>query len=145
MRVDFYLLSEATVESALPQVARQAKKAGERMLVVSADPAQLAALHTALWEAFPEDFLAHGIAGDRHAARQPLLLSEDCEAENGARFVAFADGRWREEGFGFDRAFLFFDDAGRAAARGTWTMLDGREGVERHFWAQEGGKWAKKR
>lgn len=141
MRVDFYLLSRDPVEAALPRVARSVKGAGERLLVVSKDAAQLAALDNALWEQFPEDFLAHGKAGEAHAARQPLLLGETCAAENGARFVAFADGQWRDEAFGFERAFLFFDSRTIDATRGTWRMLGDREGVERHFWKQEGGRW----
>ena len=141
MRVDFYLLSQGTVETALPRIAKSVKGAGERLLVVSDDAGQLAALDSALWEQFPEDFLAHGKAGEGHAARQPLLLGPSCTAENEARFVAFADGVWRDEGFGFERAFLFFDDRTRDAARGTWRMLGERDDIERHFWKQEGGRW----
>jgi len=141
VRADFYLLSRDPVEAALPRIAKSAKGAGERLLVVSNDPEQLAALDKALWEQFPEDFLAHGKAGEAHAARQPLLLDESCTAENEARFVALADGQWRDEAFGFERAFLFFDARTIDAARGTWRMLGEREGVERHFWKQEGGRW----
>ena len=141
MRVDFYLLSRDPVEAALPRIARAVKGAGERLLVVSADAGQHAALDRALWEQFPEDFLAHGRAGEKHAARQPLLLSETCAAENGARYVAFADGLWRDEAFGFERAFLFFDQRTIDSARGTWRALGERDGVDRRFWKQEGGRW----
>ena len=141
MRVDFYLLSKDTVEAALPRIAKSVKGAGERLLVVSEDAGQLAALDKALWEQFPEDFLAHGKAGEAHAARQPLLLGDRCTAENDARFVAFADGTWRDEAFGFERAFLFVDSRTIDAARGTWRMLGERDDVERHVWKQEGGRW----
>ena len=123
------------------RIAKSVKGAGERLLVVSDDDAQLAALDKALWEQFPEDFLAHGRAGEPHAARQPLLLGQTCAAENEARFVAFADGIWRDEAFGFERAFLFVDDRTLGAARGTWRMLGERDGIERRFWKQEGGRW----
>jgi len=141
MQVDFYLLSKDTVETALPRIAKSVKSTGERLLVVSDDAAQLAALDKALWEQFPEDFLAHGKAGEPHAARQPLLLGGSCTAENDARMIAFADGVWRDEAFGFERAFLFFDNRTIDAARGTWRMLGEREDVERRFWKQEGGRW----
>ena len=141
MRVDFYLLSHGTVEAALPRIARSAKSAAQRLLVVSGDDRQLDALDRALWEQVPEAFLAHGRAQEAHAARQPLLLGEGCSAENEARFVAFADGVWRDEAFGFERAFLFLNDDTIDAARGTWRMLGEREDVERHFWKQEGGRW----
>ena len=141
MRVDFYLMSKDPVEAALPRIAKSVRGAGERLLVVSGDADQLAALDKALWEQFPEDFLAHGKAGEAHAARQPLLLGDRCTAENDARFVAFADGTWRDEAFGFERAFLFVDSRTIDAARGTGRMLGERDDVERHFWKQEGGRW----
>ena len=141
MRVDFYLLSHGTVEAALPRIARSAKSAAQRLLVVSGDYRQLDALDRALWEQVPEAFLAHGRAQEAHAARQPLLLDDSCSAENEARFVAFADGVWRDEAFGFERAFLFLNDDTIDAARGTWRMLGEREDVERHFWKQGGGRW----
>jgi DNA polymerase-3 subunit chi len=43
-----------------------------------------------------------------------------------------ADGQWREVE-GYDRALLLFGEATRGAARGVWSMLGQREGVERHF------------
>ncbi len=114
------------------------------MLVVAAEPDLLDRLDTALWEQFPEDFLAHGRADAAHAGRQPVLLSADCAAVNGATLVALADGRWREEAEQFDRALLFFDEAGRAAARETWRLFDQREDVAREFHELEGGKWVQK-
>lgn len=128
----------------LPQIARKAFGGGERMLVVSADEAQLGRLDQALWEAYPEDFLAHGKGGERHAARQPILLSQTCAAENGARLLALADGLWRDEAEGFDRVLLFFDEAGRAAARETWRRFNDREDVEREFYEHDGRRWVRK-
>lgn len=141
MRVDFYLLSSGTVESALPQVARRVREGGARLLVVSADADQLAGLHKALWEASPEAFLANGLASQPHADRQPILLSDSTEPANGARLVALADGQWRDEALAFDRAFLFFDASTIDGARGCWRMLGERDDAERHFWKQEGGRW----
>jgi len=143
-RVDFYLAPGQPVEAVIPQVAKKALAAGERMLVVSADEEQLARLDHTLWEAHPEDFLAHGPAGDRHAARQPILLSASCVAENQARLVALADGAWREEAESFERVLLFFDEAGRTPARETWRRLDQREGVERAFHEHDGRRWVRK-
>jgi DNA polymerase-3 subunit chi len=141
VRVDFYLLSRDPVEAALPKIARAVRDAGERLLVVSADPAQLAALDRSLWEQLPEEFLAHGSADAAHAARQPLLLSARCDASNGANYIALADGIWRDEALGFSRAFLFFDQATIAGARTCWSMLGQRDDIERHFWKQDGGRW----
>lgn len=140
MRVDFYQLSRDPVEAALPLLARATLNAGERMLVVSANGEQLDRIGEGLW-ALPESFLANGRAGTAHDARQPVLLSQTCEPANGARFLALADGLWREEATAFARTFLLFDDTTVEAARGVWKQLRGREDTERHFWKQQGGRW----
>jgi DNA polymerase-3 subunit chi len=141
MRVDFYQLSRDPVEGALPLIARAALAKGERLMVVSADPDQLDRIGSGLWTRLPETFLANGRAGGAHDARQPILLGETPQASNGARYLALADGEWRDEADGFERVFLLFDAATIDGARGSWRMLGMREGVERHFWKQEGARW----
>lgn len=143
-RVGFYLCGTQPVERVLPLIARAAKRADQRMLVVSQDPVQIEALDKALWEECADDFLAHGRADAPHAERQPLLLSSDCNATNGADLVAFADGKWRDEAEGFARALVFFGEDGRVAARDIWRRFDPREDVAREYYALEGGKWAQK-
>lgn len=140
MRVDFYQLSRGPVESELPPLARKVLETGQRLLVVSSDAAQLARIDEGLW-AGRESFLAHGKAGEPHQERQPILLAEEPVPANGARFVALADGRWRDEARAFERVFLFFDLATIDDARATWRQLKGAEGMERHYWEQrsEGG------
>lgn len=133
MKLGFYLTSRRPVERVIGAVTAKALAEGQRMVIVSDDPAQLDRLDKALWEYRPELFLAHGRASEAHAARQPLLLSQDCTAPNGARVVALADGKWRAEAAEFDRALLFFDESGREAARAAWRTFDSREDVEREF------------
>jgi DNA polymerase-3 subunit chi len=146
MRVDFYQLSRDPAEAVLPQIARNTLKAGERLLVVSEDEAQLGAISRELWGRIADSFLAHGIAGGEHDARQPILLSGTMQPSNGARFVAIADGLWRDEVFKddgpeFARAFYIFGEDTLQPARDCWRMLGTRDGVERRFWKQQGGKW----
>jgi DNA polymerase-3 subunit chi len=136
MRVDFYQLTRDPVEAVLPLIARNTLAQGQRLLVVS-EPDQFDALSNALWTRLPESFLAHGRAGEPHEARQPVLLSAAVEPANGARYVALADGIWREEAL--DPA-LAFDDRS-VAARAVWRTLGGHEGLDRHLWKQDGGKW----
>lgn len=141
MRVDFYQLSRDPAELALPLVARATLQAGERLLVVSSDEAQLGRIDEALWTRLPESFLAHGKAGGAHDARQPILLSDEPAAANGARYLALADGVWRDPGEAFTRVFYLFDDSTLQGARDCWRMLGTRDGIERRFWKQDGGKW----
>ncbi|MEO0033320.1 MAG: hypothetical protein RIS94_3078 [Pseudomonadota bacterium] len=141
MRVDFYQLTRDPAELVLPLIARNALGAGERLLVVSEDEDQLARIGEQLWSRLPETFLAHGRAGGAHDARQPILLSDRVEAPNGARFMALADGVWRDMD-GAERVFLLFPPDRIDDARGCWRMLGQRGAdVERKYWRQDGGKW----
>lgn len=141
MRVDFYQLSRDPAELALPLIARATLAAGERLLVVSGDAAQRGRIDEALWTRLPESFLAHGQAGGTHDARQPILLSGETMPANEAKFLALADGVWRDPGEAFTRIFYLFDEATLQAARDCWRMLGTRDGIERRFWKQDGGKW----
>jgi DNA polymerase-3 subunit chi len=141
MRVDFYQLSRDPAEAVLAQIARNTLRAGERLLVVSAEADQLGRISAGLWGRIAESFLAHGFAGAEHESRQPILLSEEMRPANGARFVAIADGVWRDSEPGFERIFYIFGDDTLQRARECWVMLGKRAGVERRFWKQQGGKW----
>lgn len=142
MKADFWQLSRDPAEKVVAMIAARVLGEGERLLVVAADAEQRSAISRALWEAKPDAFLANGDAGEPHANRQPILLSDACEPINGASHVIFADGLWRDAD-GFARAFLLFDEATVEAARGVWRSLDGGEGLERSFFRQEDGKWVK--
>lgn len=141
MRVDFYQLDRDPAEAVLPQIARNVLKLGERLLVVSGDEAQRRRIGEALWTRLPDTFLANGHAGGSHDDAQPILLSGGAEAGNGARYLAIADGIWREGGEPFLRTFYLFDQLTVQGARDCWRMLGTREGVDRRFWKQDGGRW----
>jgi DNA polymerase-3 subunit chi len=142
VRVDFYQLSRDPAEAVLPLIARNTLAAGERLLVVSNDAAQLDRIGGTLWSRIADSFLANGRAGGQDDARQPILLSAEPVPANGARFCAFADGVWREGETPFSRSFLLFGDDTLLAARECWRELGRREELERHFWKQdEDGRW----
>lgn len=140
MRVDFYQLTRDPVEAVLPLIARNTLAQGQRLLVV-AEADQFDRLSEALWTRLPDSFLAHGRAGEPHADRQPILLSETIHPANAARYIALADGVWREEALTFDRAFLLFSDTTIVAARAVWRDLGSHDTLDRHLWKQDGGKW----
>ncbi|MBB6123226.1 DNA polymerase III subunit chi [Sphingobium subterraneum] len=141
MQVDFYQLSRDPVEQVVPAIARRVLDQGGRLLLVDGREGGLDRLSRALWEVEPASFLAHGREDDPRKAIQPILLSTRCNADNGARFIALADGVWRDEATGFERAFYFFDDAAIEGARASWRALTGREDVTPRFWRQEGRRW----
>ena len=141
MRVDFYQLSRDPAEFVLPLIARNTLKAGERLLVVSGSEDQLGKISAGLWGRIADSFLAHGFSGGEHDARQPILLSGGMAPGNGAKYVAIADGVWRDAEPAFDRTFYIFGDETLQPARECWVMLGKRGGVDRRFWKQQGGKW----
>ncbi len=143
-QLSFYLSGERPVDQVLPIIMRGAMAKGQRVLVVASDDAELDRLGAAMWNANPSAFIANGKATGDHAERQPILLSTECNAVNGAAVIALADGKWREEAEGFERALLFFDDLQREAVRPIWRQFDDRDDIEREYYAVEAGKWVKK-
>jgi DNA polymerase-3 subunit chi len=115
-----------------------------RLVIVAADEAYLARLDRLLWNEGSSSFLPHGIAGGADDARQPILLSTSPDAPNLARNMLIADGEWRDAALTYDRSFFLFDNDTLEGARLAWKLLAGRGGVERRYWAQEGGKWVNK-
>lgn len=144
-RVDFYQLTRDPVERVLPALATRILGNGDRLLVVAASAMQRQQIDEALWTLQPASFLPHGNAGSPDEAIEPILLSGtlDPAPPNAATHVALADGEWRDEALGFDRAFLLFDNSRIDDARGAWRALAGVEGAERHFWRQDDrGRWS---
>ena len=140
MQVDFYQLTRDPAEKVLPPIAQQVLDGGGRLLVVG-EAAQLDAISAALWNFKPDSFLAHAKAGEGDDSIQPILLSILIETVNGAKFIALADGVWRDEALEFDRAFYLFPPDATDNARTAWRSLGDNENVERRYWKQDGGKW----
>jgi DNA polymerase-3 subunit chi len=144
MRVDFYQLGSASLEQVVSTLAEKLLEAGERLLVVASDQPQLARIDRVLWDLGSASFLPHGVAGTGQDSRQPVLLSTTADASNLARNLLIADGNWREAALTFNRAFYLFDQSSIGQARDSWKALRGNSDVERHYWAQEEGRWVEK-
>jgi len=144
VQVDFYQLAGTPVEQVIATLAEKVLEADGRLLIVAVDEAQLARLDRLLWDQAASSFLPHAVAGGADDARQPILLSTSPDAPNQARNMLIADGLWREAALTYDRTFYLFDGATLEGARLAWKLLAGREGVERRYWAREGGRWVKK-
>ena len=143
MKLDFWQVTNDPVEKVVALIAKRVLGDGERVLVVSADPEQRTAIARALWQAGPDSFLANGEADAPGADAQPILLSADLAAPNGATHVILADGEFRDAP-GFARTFLLFPPDAAPAARQAWRAQDGRADIERAYFAQEDGRWVKR-
>ena len=144
-RVDFYRLTRDPVERVLPALASRILGNGDQLLIVAGPAMQRQAIDEALWTIQPASFLPHGAAGSPDEAIEPILIAGtlDPAPANGARYVALADGEWRDDAFGFDRVFLLFDNSRIDDARALWRSLAARDDVDNRFWKQdESGRWS---
>ena len=144
MKVDFYQLGGTPSEQVIARIAEKLLANDGRLIVVADDENLLSRLDRMLWDQGPTSFLPHGLSGGADDARQPILLSTSPDAPNVARNMLIADGVWRDSALSYDRAFFLFESAMVGDARDAWKLLAGKEGVERRYFAQEGGKWVKK-
>jgi DNA polymerase-3 subunit chi len=144
MRVDFYQIGDTPAEQVIAGIAEKLLADDGRLIVVAEDEVFLARLDRLLWDLAPASFLPPPVAGGTDDARQPVLLTTSPDAPNLARNMLIADGSWRDSALSYDRAFFMFDTATLEDARAAWRSLAGREGVERHYWAREDGKWVEK-
>jgi DNA polymerase III subunit chi len=141
VQVDFYQLAGTPPEQVIASLAQKVLAADGRLLIIADDEPFLARLDRMLWDQGASSFIPHGLAGGSDDARQPVLLSTSPDAPNQARNILIADGAWRETALTYDRSFYLFDNHTLEGARLAWKLLAGREGVERRYWAQEGGRW----
>ena len=144
MRVDFYQLGASGHDGVVGSIAGKVLAEEQRLLIVADDEALLARLDRILWDEGAASFLPHGIAGGADDSRQPILLSTTTDAPNLARNILIADGEWRDAALHFDRAFYLFGTATLDGSRLAWKLLAGRAEVERHYWANQDGKWVEK-
>jgi DNA polymerase-3 subunit chi len=144
MQVDFYQLAGTPPEQVIASIAEKLLASDGRLIVVANDEVFLARLDRMLWDQGETSFLPHGVAGGADDARQPILLSTSPDAPNLARNMLIADGVWRDAALTYDRSFFLFDGATLLKAREAWKSLADREGIERRYWAREGGKWVQK-
>lgn len=122
-------------------LASKSLAVGKKLVLLSQDQARRAALSDALWSAEPASFLAHDFGGSERQAEQPILISDQCEAANGASYIILSDGLWREEALNFERAFFLFTADQIDHARTVWRDLKAKDDVTPRYWKQDGGRW----
>lgn len=146
-RVDFYHMTRDTAPVVVARLAERAVAGGARLLIVAGEAKLRDAVDAALWTTNAESFLPHAMLPqpDGVALVEPVLIAGDIPVErHGATLVALADGVWRDEALTFDRALYLFDGQAIDDARGAWRVLSKRDGVDCHYWRQDGsGRWVK--
>lgn len=144
----FYHLTRGPLERTLPLLLGKALEAGWRVEVRGTDAGRMAWLDEALWTGAEAGFLPHGLAGGRHDADQPILLTTGGGAGNRPACLMAVDGAEvaPDELAGLERACILFDGLDGAAvqaARAQWTTLTGA-GCAAQYWSEETGRWQMK-
>ncbi|MEE9426654.1 MAG: DNA polymerase III subunit chi [Paracoccaceae bacterium] len=146
--VYFYHLTRSPLEVTLPMLLSKAREAGWLVHIRGVSAERMGWLNDKLWLGQDETFLAHGLAGGEYDAKQPILLSCEEKAANGANCLMTVDGAdvTTEEVESMQRVCVLFDGNDASAlelARGQWKTLSDA-GCVAQYWSQENGKWAMK-
>jgi DNA polymerase III subunit chi len=145
VEIGFYHLTRTALPEALARLLGRTLQSGQRALVLCPDAARLKALDIALWACPDPVWLPHGGAADGDADLQPVWLSTEPDAANGARFLFLVDGANTDQSSTFDRVFDLFDgnDPDKvAAARERWRAAkDDGHGLT--YWKQGPRGWEK--
>ncbi|MBO1073062.1 DNA polymerase III subunit chi [Roseomonas marmotae] len=144
--IGFYHLTRTPMEAALPRLLGRVLSQDGRAVVRVGEPERLAALDTSLWLCADPDWLPHGTPQTGNADLQPIWLTTEDEAPNGARFLFLVDGADSARLGEYDRVFDLFDgqdEAATAAARRRWSAARAA-GHVLTYWQQGARGWEKK-
>ena len=144
--IGFYHLTRTAAVDALPALLGRTLKAGHRAVVLCGSVERVAALDAALWLCTDPDWLPHGTAASGDPDLQPIWLTQEDEAPNGARYLFLLDGRRSASLDSFDRVFDLFDgqdDSALQDARDRWKSAKAG-GHTLTYWQQTAHSWEKK-
>ena len=142
----FYHLERTGLDQALPELLQKTLAKGWRALVRTPDEQRIEHLDGWLWSYRDDAFLAHGLAEEPNAARQPVLLTTQADNLNEAKAVFLLDDAEPGALEGYERCLILFDGRDEptvAAARKRWSELKA-EGHPVSYWRQSPeGRWDK--
>lgn len=144
--IGFYHLTRSGLADALPRLLGRTLEAGERAVVRCGSPERMAALDTALWLCADPVWLPHATPATGQAEMQPIWLTTEDEAPNGARFLFLVDGAESARLAEFTRVFDLFDGNDEAQvieARARWRSAK-TAGHTLTYWQQGARGWEKK-
>ena len=141
----FYHLERSSLDQVLPELLDRTLKRGWRAVVRSPDEGELRRLDDWLWTCKDESFLAHGLAAEPMAERQPILLTTGADNPNGAQAL-FLIGDADLVGLpDYERGLYLFDgrdEAQLGAARARWREAKA-QGLSVSYWRQTAQGWEK--
>ena len=143
--IGFYHLTRTALDVALPKLLGRVLDTGGRAVVKASSEERIAALDTALWLCPDPDWLPHGSRATGEADLQPICLTTEEDAPNGARHLFLVEGATSARLDAFGRVFDLFDgrdDEAVAAARQRWASAKAA-GHVLTYWRQTERGWEK--
>ena len=143
----FYHMTESTLEDALPALLEKSLERGWRAVVQVGTTERRDALDQHLWTWRDDSFLAHGTDHDRHADRQPIVLTTGTDNANSAQIRFLTDGAEPPDLAAYQRAVFLFDGHDQSQveqARAHWKTMKAA-GHQVTYWQQTPEKrWERK-
>ncbi len=140
----FYHIEHTSLDAAVAPLIEKCLERKWRVVVVGHDET-LERLNKQLWTFREDSFLPHGRART-DAAKQPVLLSTEAGAPNGAKVALLLDGSDADAAL-FERVMVVFDggdETARGKARQQFKAAAEAGGAARYFQQERGGGWAEK-
>lgn len=141
----FYHLERTALDQALPDLLEKTLAKGWRAVVRATTAERLARLDSLLWTYRDESFLAHGLADEPEASRQPILLTTADDNLNRADALFLVDGAEEQRFVVYRRCIDLFDgrdEAAVAGARQRWKLAR-TLGLPVTYWKQGERGWEK--
>ena len=143
----FYHLERRPLEQVLPVLLEKTLQRGWRAVVQTSSEERAEALSNALWTWREDAFLPHGTGRDGNAERQPIWLTHDDDAPNGATVRFFVDGAALSDVSNLERAVYMFDGRDAEAvetARSEWKSAAAKGDAATYWQQDESGRWQKR-
>jgi DNA polymerase III subunit chi len=134
----FYHLERTSLDQALPELLEKTLARGWKAVVRAGAAERIEQLDGWLWSYREDSFLAHGVADEPHADRQPIVLTTSEIRPNGAEALFLIDGAESGPLDAYQRCVLLFDGRDEAAvveARRRWSGFR-KQGLSVAYWRQ---------
>jgi DNA polymerase-3 subunit chi len=145
VEVLFYHLQGGSLYAVLPALIEKSLKRGWRVAVQTSSEERVEALDQHLWTYRDDSFLPHGTDRERHAAVQPVLLTQGSDNRNAAHVRFLIDGApMPVDAAAYQRIVLMFDGEDPeavAAARQRWNAAKQSNFDVTYWQTDEAGRW----
>ncbi|MHA1539563.1 MAG: DNA polymerase III subunit chi [Alphaproteobacteria bacterium] len=145
--VNFYHLTRASLDEALPQLVEKAVKHGFKVQVLTSNDLMVEAIDAMLWTYKPEAFLPHGTEKTGNPEDQPVWITDKFENPNGATLLVLTEGAVPENFDGFEKVLNVFeggDDEAVKTAREQWKAFKEQGFPLTYYQQNEKGGWETK-